>query len=94
MNVLELGSERVSLEFARDEFPKIMSRLRKRGKVTRRQEATFDVLKVRGEEFILMDEWNEPCLLSRSPEGDAILRAVAQMDQQAGNGSLPDRLSA
>ena len=94
VNVLELNSERVSLEFARDEFPTIMSRLRRRGKVSRRQEASFDILEVRGEEFILMDEWDEPCLLSRSPAGDAILRAVAQVRGRSGASSSKDRLSA
>ena len=95
MNVLELSSDRLSLEFSRDEFPTIMSRLQRRGKVTRRQEATFDVLEVHGEEFVLMDEWDEPCLLSKSPAGDAILRAVAQpRTRRGGNAAARNVLSA
>lgn len=95
MNVLELGSDRVSLEFSLDELPTILSRLQRRGKVTRRQEATFDVLMVQGEELLLMNEWDEPCLLSKTAAGNAILRSLVHgRARRGGNTGARNVLSA
>ena len=74
MNLVELPTGRVSLEFRAAEFDALLGRLRVFGKVSRDAMPSYDLLSVGGEQFILMNDWDEPCLISRTQPGDDLLR--------------------
>lgn len=79
MQLFTLNDGRVSFEFNLDEWPFVQSGLaiaagRKRYKV--REEATHDMIEICGEELIVMNEWEEPCLISLTEQGDALIKRV------------------
>jgi hypothetical protein len=80
MRLLELSSDLVSLEFGTAEVAAVKARLGRLGMVTIARRATYDLITVAGEEFLFQNEWDEPCLIARSPAGSALLRFVAVAD--------------
>lgn len=78
MRLLKLSSGRASLEFQIDEFESIRSKLRDFGPVESKMSGICTVLSVAKEELVYYNEWDEPCLISGSVEGDRILGEIAQ----------------
>lgn len=78
MQLLDLATGAVSLEFSPKEKPEVMVRLRQFGRVSLRREATYDVLSIGGEQLTYVDEWDEPCLIAETTGGKALLVAVAR----------------
>jgi hypothetical protein len=77
MMLLPLSSGRVSLEFAPSELGAVLAALARGETVHRKRLATHEDVVARGERFVLYDEWEEPCLISMTEAGDAILRSIA-----------------
>lgn len=80
MKLLELDHGRVSLEFDAGEWAEVQSRLSAFGAVARQPQAAYDLIRVGGEEFVLADDWEEPCLLAKTAAGSAMLRQLAESD--------------
>ena len=79
MKLFNLSDGRVSLEFAHSEWADVQAGLAKvagRQRYKVREEATHDMIDIGGEQLILMDEWEEPCLISMSEQGDHLLRSL------------------
>ena len=77
MNIIEMASNNVSLEFGPSELDAVLSGLRGYGQLRREARTTYELLTVDGEQFIFENEWDEPCLISKSARGDAMLRELA-----------------
>lgn len=77
MNLLDLATGNVSLEFRAAEFDAILSALKRFGKVRVQPHASHEIVSVDGEELILMNEWDDPCLISQTRAGKKLLQAVA-----------------
>lgn len=77
MNILPLASDRLSLEFGPAELDAVLAGLRKHGRLRREARASYDLLSVAGEQFVLMNDWGEPCLIAKTANGDAMLRELA-----------------
>jgi len=45
---------------------------------TTKTAATYSCVRFGGSEFLHENEWDEPYLLSRTAEGDALLRSIAE----------------
>lgn len=78
MQLLHLADGGVSLEFSQDEKPFVMRRLSELGPVSIQREATYDLISVRAERLIYLDEWDEPCLIAASAAAKALLAEVAR----------------
>jgi hypothetical protein len=78
MQLLELDDGQASLELRTDELESVIASLRGFGGFRRRRRASYDLVRARGSEFVLTNDWDEPCLLSRDAEGSQILRDIAQ----------------
>ena len=94
MRLFTLNDGRVSLEFESDEWRFVQSGLsktagRKRYKV--REEATHDMIEICGEELVVMNEWEEPCLISLTEQGDALIKRVYSRAADALVNSSPRR---
>jgi len=76
MNLVDLASGSMSLEFARDEQPIVMERLNALGDVQISDRATYATMRVAGIDLIYMNEWDEPCLISSTTAGAALLGRV------------------
>lgn len=76
MHLLNLHDGRLSLEFGQSDWPKLRSRMRRLGDVSIRQEATHGVVTVNGVPFILVNDWDDPCLISASTTGDHLLKTL------------------
>jgi hypothetical protein len=77
MNLLDLSGGGVSLEFQAPEFGAIVRALERFGPVRVRPSATHELLSVGAEEFVLMNDWDEPCLISMTRTGETLLREIA-----------------
>jgi hypothetical protein len=77
MELLELSTGDVSLEFKPREAKPLLRRLEEFGRVRSSPHAVHDLLKVGKIELIYYHEWDEPCLISTSPAGSALLRELA-----------------
>ena len=78
MKLIELDTGNVSLEYSAKEAAAVKRRLRRAGVVSIAKAATYDVVSVGGMSFIAMNEWDEPCLISQSSAGAALLREIAR----------------
>ncbi len=77
MQILELATGNVSLEFHPDEVGEVLRRLESFGRISRSKGAVHDLIKVDGVELILYSEWDEPCLIAASDKGSSLLRKLA-----------------
>ncbi len=75
MTLLDLPGGRVSLEFGDSERDRVSAWLPDLD-ARRTRHATHDVVTVRGQTLVYVDEWDEPCLISMSVAGDALLREI------------------
>ncbi len=76
MQLLNLHDGHLSLEFGQQDWPTLRSRMRRVGDVSIRQEATHGIVSVNGVQFILLNDWDDPCLISASAKGDELLRLL------------------
>ena len=76
MELLNLKPSRHSLEFSVAEWPVVLRRLQQFGAISREELATFDLLRVGREVFILTDETEDLGVISQSATGDQILKRV------------------
>jgi len=78
MQLLELDGGQASLELSATELGEVIASLRALGGFRRQKRASYDLVRVRGSELILTNDWDEPSLLSRDAEGAGILRTIAK----------------
>jgi hypothetical protein len=80
INRLRLNDGRLSLEFASGHKPIVrMAIAEVYGLPEKKTEyTTFTIYRIGNAELIYRDEWEDPCLISGSDEGDAVLTAVIQ----------------
>ncbi len=76
MKLIELDAGNVSLEYRREDAGVVRRRLGEAGRLRVTKAATHDVISVAGMKFIAMNDWNEPCLISQSIAGAALLRSI------------------
>lgn len=73
--LLDLKSGNLSLEFEVDEIGILADKIRQTfGGARRIPQITYTEYVFGGATFIFQNEWEDPCLISLSPEGGAILR--------------------
>ena len=77
MQLVDLKDGSLSLEFRSGEADRVLHGLRSLGAVQGASGPLHDELKVEGERLIYHHEWDEPCLISMSSGGSAILRRLA-----------------
>jgi hypothetical protein len=75
MQLIDL-KPRLSLEFTPRESRSVWRRLRRLGRPLRDKLTTVDAVRIAGERFVLIDDWDECALVSLTEAGDALLRAV------------------
>jgi hypothetical protein len=95
MQILELDSGRLSLEFSPDETDSVFAGLRAvagRAPLSRHAFATHELIGIGPENIILMSDWDEPCLISQTQAGDALLRG-SRHTNPPGRGHAPRRAS-
>lgn len=79
ISLLELANGRVSLEFEESDFSVIVKTIRDiHGVPNKTLKATYTEYQFEGSRFLFQNEWEEPCLISTSAKGDAILRFLAE----------------
>jgi hypothetical protein len=73
--LLSLSNGHYSLEFEPADLPSVASTIRDQyGVPDKRQYLTFAKYRFGGSSFIFQNEWDDPCLISGSAEGDEILQ--------------------
>lgn len=77
MQVLELSTGNVSLEFEPDETGEVFRRLESFGKLKRTKHVVHDLIRLGDLEFVHYFEWDDPCLIANSSKGSAVLRTLA-----------------
>jgi hypothetical protein len=71
------GGSHVSLELEEADLEPLGRLIRERyPEATCRWEGIFKVYSFGGCEFTFYDEWDDPCLISNSDNGDALLRSL------------------
>lgn len=81
MQILELTTGNVSLEFRPEEGSEVFRRLQSFGKVRRSKGAVHDLIKVGDIELVHYSEWDEPCLIAASDKGNSLLRKLATVEK-------------
>ena len=78
--VLEFTETSVSLEYAADDVPAVKKAIRDLYGEPRElaDHGTSTEIEIGGEKFAFQDEWDDPCLISNSVKGSAILREIEQ----------------
>ena len=72
-----LSAAGVSLEFDPDDTNQVLGAIHDHyGKPWNRQNITHIDFKFGGADFILLDEWDAPCLIASTQEGTDILKAL------------------
>lgn len=75
-SLLNVG-DRLSLEFDSSDIDAVRSHIRQRYSDVRSEVAGIaTVVTIEGEAFTFQNEWDDPCLISGSARGDALLRAI------------------
>jgi hypothetical protein len=78
-SLLRLSSGHYSLEFETADLPALSSAIEQRyGLPEKQQYATLAVYRFGGCSFTFQNEWDDPCLIASSAEGDAILATLHQ----------------
>lgn len=83
MQILELATGNVSLEFRPDETGEVFRRLESFGKIRRSKGVVHDLIKIGDIELVHYFEWDEPCLIAASDKGTAILRKLVNSGSQS-----------
>lgn len=88
ISLIELGTVGLSLEFEEADMPRVISAIHALfGKMVRTPYVMASEIAFGGASFIYQNEWNDPCLISRSAEGDDCLRRLhAELTSPAGSG--------
>jgi hypothetical protein len=69
--------DHLSLEFATSDLDGLRSYIRDRyPDVSSKAAGIATVVSFGGESFTFQNEWDDPCLISRSAKGDELLRAI------------------
>jgi hypothetical protein len=77
MTLLALSTGHYSLEFEPSDLPGVRSVIRQLyGRPETRRNPVLTELRFGGCSFTFQNEWDDPCLISGSSEGDEILRAL------------------
>lgn len=77
--IIELADGCCSLEFAGSDFGELRERIGQRwGEVSAGPYMTMQTVTFGGQDFVYQSEWDDPCLLSRTAQGAALLRQLAQ----------------
>jgi hypothetical protein len=77
VTLLPLSDGHSSLEFEPSDIPSMASAVRDRyGEVDKRHYAMSTKYRFGGCSFTFQNEWDDPCLISASAEGDEILRIL------------------
>ncbi|MGJ3629382.1 hypothetical protein AB5I41_25625 [Sphingomonas sp. MMS24-JH45] len=78
--MLELDGGKASLELACGEIVDVLRSLERVGRVLVERRATHELIRVAGHDFVYVDEWDQPCLISGDAAGTTILAAIANGD--------------
>ncbi|WP_262027479.1 hypothetical protein [Microvirga sp. Mcv34] len=80
VSLLRLGSGHYSLEFRSEDAPFIQAAIRELFGEPRQlnEYAVSATVTIGNADFTYYYEWDDPCLISSSSEGDAVLTAIAQ----------------
>ncbi len=79
VSLLEHDNGRVSLEFEESDFPAVVQTIQStHGESTRKRHATYVEYWIGDARFLFQNEWDAPCLISTSAEGDVILKSLAE----------------
>lgn len=77
ISILTLSDGGVSLEFSSTDAKAVREAIRQRyGRMRRRWFVVSADVTFGGERFIFQNEWNDPCLISRSPAGASMLEQI------------------
>ena len=75
-SLLQVG-ERLSLDFETSNLETFWSHLRQHHPDMRtKMSGIYTVVTLGGERFLFGNEWDDPCLISETSEGDELLRAI------------------
>ena len=78
VQIMQVG-DRLSLEMDAAGLQAVRSYVKRTyPTVTTETAATYSRISFGGSEFLHENEWNDPCLISQTAEGDALLRSVAE----------------
>ena len=76
VSLLKVG-DNLSLEFDISDLQAVKSYIRERyPDVTSKAAGIATVVSFGGEDFTFQNEWDDPCLISRSVRGDELLRVI------------------
>lgn len=76
VSLLNVG-DRLSLEFETSELDAVRALIRERyPDITTEPAGIATVVRFGGEQFTFQNEWDEPCLISHTAEGDELLRMI------------------
>lgn len=77
ISLLELYSGHLSLEFRESDIPAVKKSIEQLfGEIAQIQYVMVSEIKFGGASFTFQNEWNTPCLVSGSAEGDECLRQI------------------
>lgn len=77
VTLLPLSNGHYSLEFELSDMPAVAAAIRDRyGEPSKRQYPTSADYSFGGSHFTFQNEWDDPCLIAGSDEGDAILKVL------------------
>lgn len=80
VTLLTLADGHVSLEFETSDLPRVAAAIRSRfGGFAFRRDIASAECRFGGCSFTFENEWDDPCLISGSAEGDEVLRALAAL---------------
>ncbi len=75
--LLTLSNGHLSLEFDTSDLPAVREAIRRRyGEPSVERYVTLSVLRFADSSFTFQNDWDDPCLISGSAEGDDILKAL------------------
>jgi hypothetical protein len=83
MKLITLDDGHLSLEFSPENWSLVKARLggvmrHRLQNVTLEQNPTHAIVSVSGVRLILLNDWDEPCLISMSARGDRVLRSISK----------------
>jgi hypothetical protein len=77
VTLLSLSNGHLSLEFEPSDMTVVASAIRRRfGEPVRKAHVISAEYRFGGASFVFQNEWDDPCLISGSDEGDAILKQL------------------